>query len=311
MRIAIVCYPTYGGSGVVATELGQYLADRGHKVHFVSSSMPFRLSHQFHENVFFHEVEKISYPLFDAGLYTLSLAVKLEQLIELEQLDLIHIHYAIPHAVSAYLAKQMIAPKNIPIVTTLHGTDITLVGREPAFKSITRFSIEQSDAVTAVSNWLKKETIEEFDVKRDIQVIPNFFDPGRFTKTPNQCCQRSHYAKPEEKILLHVSNFRPVKRIPDVIRTFAKIVEKVPAKLLLVGDGPNRSCALELARELGVMNRTWYLGKQGHHRAVLRHRRYAAVSQRARSLRPVRPRSDGRRDAHRRFRRRRTAGINR
>ena len=261
MNIAIVCYPTYGGSGVVATELGHYLALKGHKIHFVSYQMPFRLQHRFNENIFYHEVEEVHYPLFNDTLYTLSLSVKLEQIIHLEKLDLIHIHYAIPHAVSAYLAKKMVAPHPIPILTTLHGTDITLVGREPAFKSIVKFGIENSDGVTAVSDWLRRETIEDFQIERPIDVVPNFFDSTRFENARNQA-NRDHYALQEEKIILHVSNFRPVKRIKDVIKTFKGISDKIPAKLLLIGDGPERSCALELARELDVMNRVWYLGKQ-------------------------------------------------
>ncbi|MBN1517768.1 N-acetyl-alpha-D-glucosaminyl L-malate synthase BshA [Candidatus Sumerlaeota bacterium] len=265
MHIAIVCYPTYGGSGVVATELGRQLAQRGHKVHFVSLSMPFRLQHRYHENIFFHEVDKTNYPLFgNESLYTLSLAAKLLELIERENLDIIHSHYAIPHAVSACLAKEMAHPRRIPTIVTLHGTDITLVGKEPAFKSVVRCGIERSDAVTAVSHWLQRETIREFEVKRPIQVIYNFFDfdTERYCKWGEGGCHRDHYAAPGEKIILHVSNFREVKRTPDVVRTFARIAKELPAKLLLVGDGPESGKTLALARELGVMDRVWYVGKQ-------------------------------------------------
>ena len=261
MKIAIVCYPTYGGSGVVATELGYQLALRAHKVHFVSSAMPFRLVHRFSPNVFFHEVEQSSYPLFQQPLYTLALSVKLEKLIYQEKLDLLHIHYAIPHAISALLAKQMAQPQHVPLVTTLHGTDITLVGSNPAYKSIVKYAINQSEAVTAVSHWLCAETVREFGIERPIEVIHNFFDAKRFDRPENHV-DREHYARAGEKIILHASNFRPVKRTPDVVRIFAQIAKKLPAKLLLIGDGPERAATLDLARQLNLMDRIWYLGKQ-------------------------------------------------
>lgn len=261
MKIGITCYPTYGGSGAVATELGMALAERGHEIHFVSYDQPFRLG-GFQEGVFFHEVEMEDYPLFEHPPYALALAVALHDAAKNHELDLVHMHYAIPHAASAYLARQMLKEQRpLKIVTTLHGTDITLVGLHPSFHEITRFSILESDGLTAVSGYLRDETVRDFAVPRDrIEVIPNFIDvqqwrPGR------EPCHRSTLAPGGEKIVMHVSNFRPVKRVTDVVSTFARIRERVPARLVMVGDGPDRPRAERRARELGVRDDVVFLGK--------------------------------------------------
>ena len=241
MKIGIVCYPTFGGSGVVATELGKALADHGHEVHFITYSQPARLDF-FSENLFYHEVTVSKYPLFDYPPYELALASKLVDVVSYEQLDILHVHYAIPHASAAYMAKQILASNgiHIPVVTTLHGTDITLVGKDRTYKPVVTFSINQSDGVTAVSQDLKNDTCKFFEIKKDIKVIPNFIDLNRF-----QHKAQNHFkiaiAPNEEKIIVHTSNFRKVKRVPDVVKIFAKIIEKIPAKLLLAGDGPERS----------------------------------------------------------------------
>jgi N-acetyl-alpha-D-glucosaminyl L-malate synthase BshA len=262
VRIGITCYPTYGGSGAVATELGMELAKRGHEVHFISYAQPFRLPH-FMEGVYFHEVEVARYPLFEYPPYSLALAASMHEVAIRRELDLLHVHYAIPHATSALLAKQMLAgERELKIITTLHGTDITLVGQERSFWEITRYSIAQSDGITAVSEYLKHEADEDFRVPAGaVEVIPNFVDPAHYDPERYPCVRDAFLAK-DEKLIVHISNFRPVKRLRDVIRTFAGIVREVPSRLVLIGDGPERSAAVEEARRLGVENRTVFLGKQ-------------------------------------------------
>jgi N-acetyl-alpha-D-glucosaminyl L-malate synthase BshA len=266
MKIGITCYPTYGGSGVVATELGIELALRGHEVHFITYSQPFRLRED-EPNIFFHEVEVSHYPLFDYPPYDLALATRMAEVAQFYALDLLHVHYAIPHSVSALLAKQMIGtlPKGswrLPFVTTLHGTDITLVGLDRSYLPITRFSIEQSDGVTAISKYLKDKTIQEFNTRNEIQVIYNFVNCDVYHRTPEIYAKRHEFAKPEEKLLVHLSNFRPVKRVWDVIEIFDRVQKQVPAKLLLIGDGPDRSRAEWLAMDKGIHDRVIFLGKQ-------------------------------------------------
>lgn len=262
MKIGITCYPTYGGSGVVATELGKELAIAGHEVHFISYAMPHRLNH-FFDNVYYHEVEMSNYPLFEHSLYGLSLTSKMLEVIEYEKLDLIHVHYAIPHAVSGYLAKQVLKKKNsdIKIITTLHGTDITLVGLEPSFLPLVKFSIEESDGVTTVSRFLKEKTITNYYIDKEIEVIYNFVDSELFKPSPNQNF-KDKVAPNGEKILVHVSNFRPVKRVPDTIRILHRVIQEIPTKLLLVGDGPDRSECERLVRELQLEKNVFFLGKQ-------------------------------------------------
>ena len=261
MKIGITCYPTYGGSGVIATELGKALALRGHQVHFISYALPFRL-HSFVENVFFHEVEMSSYPLFDFPLYTLALASKMVEVVQYEHLDLLHVHYAIPHASSAYLAKQMINGKHdLKVTTTLHGTDITLVGLEPSFLPLVKFSIEQSDGVTAVSRFLKEKTLTNYNINKDIEVIPNFVDTQLYRPMEADCIKR-RLAAEGEKILVHISNFRPVKRVTDVIKIFDIVQKEIPSKLLLIGDGPDRSECERLTRQLDLNDKVKFLGKQ-------------------------------------------------
>ncbi len=265
MKIGILCSPTYGGSGVVATELGRFLARRGHEVHFISTAMPFRLDSSPDERIFYHEVQSISYPVLPGELYGISIASRAVQVAEDYGLDIIHAHYAIPHAISAWLAREVMKdhPLKFKVITTLHGTDITLVGRAPSFYPVVRFAIENSDAVTTVSNWLKEETIREFKITTPIEVIPNFVDEDKFRRGIIPC-RRSHYAPNEEKILMHISNFRPVKRVGDVVKVFARVREKMPAKLLVIGDGPERDLAGHMARERGVMQDCHFLGKQEH-----------------------------------------------
>ena len=261
MKIGITCYPTYGGSGVVATELGKSLAQRGHEVHFISYALPFRLSN-FVQNVVFHEVELSSYPLFEFPLYSLALASKMVEVAEYEKLDLLHVHYAIPHASSAYLAKQMLKSKrDLKITTTLHGTDITLVGLEPSFLPLVKFSIEESDGVTAVSRFLKEKTLTNYAIEKNIEVIPNFIDTELYKPNGNNDF-RNHVAPNGEKILVHTSNFRVVKRVSDTIRILEQVIKEVPAKLLLVGDGPDRSECERLCRQLGLCDHVKFLGKQ-------------------------------------------------
>jgi N-acetyl-alpha-D-glucosaminyl L-malate synthase BshA len=268
LKIGITCYPTYGGSGVVATELGLELAQRGHDVHFISYAQPIRLVGGPAGNIHYHEVEVSRYPLFDYPPYDLALATRMAEVSELYELDLLHVHYAIPHSVSAMLARQMLAagPKKrrLPFVTTLHGTDITLVGQDRSYLPITRFSIEQSDGVTAISQYLRERTIREFDVSNNIQVIYNFVNCDVYCRAKeNQFDKRrAEYAPNGEKILIHVSNFRPVKRVTDVIEIFDRVRKQIPSKLLLLGDGPDRSPAEWLAVQKGIHNDVIFLGKR-------------------------------------------------
>ena len=260
MNIGIACYPTYGGSGVVAAELGKALAMRGHRIHFISYAMPIRLD-GFMENIFYHEVEISNYPVFDFPLYTPALASKIVEVAKFEHLDILHAHYAIPHATSAYLAKQMLGDGSLKIVTTLHGTDITLVGLEPSYLPVMKFSIEQSDGVTAVSRFLKEKTITNYGIDKEIEVIPNFIDPEKYRRV-DAAKLRQTLAPDGEKILTHISNFRQVKRVPDVVRIFHEVRKRVPSKLVLIGDGPDRSNCEVLARELGIFEHVKFLGKQ-------------------------------------------------
>jgi len=260
MKIGITCYPTYGGSGVVATELGMELAARGHEVHFISYAPPIRLTDT-NERIHFHEVENSSYPLFDHAPYALSLAVKMMQVAEAEDLDLLHVHYAIPHSVSALLARSMAAPRRLPFITTLHGTDITLVGNDRSFLPITKFSIEQSDGVTAISHYLKQRTLEEFDIKHPIEVIPNFVNCDLYLRKDDPA-MRAEWAPDGEPILMHLSNFRPVKRLTDVVEIFALVREKIRAKLVLIGDGPERGAAEYIVRKKKLARDVHFLGKQ-------------------------------------------------
>src|SRR5246500_1845314 len=260
MRIGITCYPTYGGSGVVATELGMELAARGHEIHFISYAPPIRMNLS-DPRIYFHEVEVASYPLFDHPPYTLALATKMLEVFESESLDILHVHYAIPHSVSALLARSMAAPRRLPFVTTLHGTDITLVGNNRSYLPITKFSIEQSDGVTAISQYLLNQTIKEFDIKRPIEVIPNFVNCDLYTRQPNPA-QRAKWAPAGEPILMHLSNFRPVKRITDTVEIFSHVRAKMPAKLVLIGDGPDRGAAEYLVRKKKLQKDVFFLGKQ-------------------------------------------------
>ncbi len=263
MNIGIVCYPTFGGSGVVATELAKGLAHRDHNVHILSYARPARLD-TFRTNISYHEVNMNTYPLFEYPPYDLALANQMANLIEYEKIDVLHVHYAIPHATSAYLAKQILGEKaaNVPLITTLHGTDITIVGSDPSYKSVVDFSINQSDGVTAVSEYLRDETYERFDIKKDIKVIPNFIDLDRFQKS-NQNHFKKAICPNDEKVVVHVSNFREVKRVPEVVSVFAHILEHgIEAKLLLVGDGPDRQRAEQRCRELGICDQVRFLGKQ-------------------------------------------------
>lgn len=262
MKIGITCYPTYGGSGAVATELGIKLAERGHEVHFISYAQPFRLT-TFHDRLFYHEVAVHTYPLFEYPPYSLSLAVEIHSVARQHELDLLHAHYAIPHATAAWTAREMLRAEggDLPIVTTLHGTDITLVGQDPSFFSITKFSVEQSDGLTAVSQFLRDETYRAFGCARcDIRAIPNFVDPDVYDRSRYDC-RSSVLAPGGEKILMHISNFRKVKRVGDVVRVFARVREECDARLVLVGDGPERPVAIEAADELGVSDHVVFLGK--------------------------------------------------
>ncbi|WP_113662147.1 N-acetyl-alpha-D-glucosaminyl L-malate synthase BshA [Pedobacter nanyangensis] len=262
MKIGIVCYPTFGGSGVVATELGKALANQGHQVHFITYSQPARLDF-FSANLFYHEVSVRDYPLFDYAPYESALASKLVDVVRFEQLDILHVHYAIPHASAAFMAKQILATYgiNIPVVTTLHGTDITLVGKDATYKPVVTFSINQSDGVTTVSEDLREDTYRHFEISKDIKVIPNFIDFNRFSLQPKDHFKKA-IAPNNERILIHTSNFRKVKRTEDVILMFHKVLEKIPAKLLMVGDGPERSANEQLCRELNICDSVRFLGKQ-------------------------------------------------
>ncbi len=261
MKIGIVCYPTYGGSGVVATELGKALAKEGHEVHFITYSQPTRLDF-FSENLYYHEVSVKSYPLFDYAPYELALASKMVDVVEHEKLDLLHVHYAIPHASAAYMAKQILKSKgiSIPVITTLHGTDITLVGKDSTYEPVVTFSINQSDGVTAVSEDLRRDTLEHFKITNDIVVIPNFIDLNRFKKQKKDHFKRA-ICPNGEVLIVHTSNFRKVKRVQDVVEIFNKVRQVIPAKLLMVGDGPERHNMEELCRELCNIDDVRFLGK--------------------------------------------------
>jgi N-acetyl-alpha-D-glucosaminyl L-malate synthase BshA len=262
MKIGIVCYPTHGGSGVVASELALGLAERGHEVHIISYATPFRLR-MFNQNVFIHEVDVATYPLFKYPPYELGLATKIADIVAEYHLDLIHAHYAVPHAASANLAKNLLRSEKLKVITTLHGTDITLVGADKSFYRVVKFSIEESDGVTAVSRYLQGRTIEEFDIKTAIRVIYNFVDTQRCQQKPEQCA-KERYAPRGEKILMHASNFRPVKRVSDVVRIFARVREQLPTKLLLVGEGPERLFVQQLVKELKLNSDVFFLGEQDY-----------------------------------------------
>jgi L-malate glycosyltransferase len=262
MKIGIICYPTYGGSGVVATELGKYLADKGHEIHFISYSQPARLD-VFHENLFYHEVIVSDYPLFRYPPYEIALTGKIVDIVKDRKLDVLHAHYAVPHAVAAVMAKNILAQNGyqIPIVTTLHGTDITLVGKDATYETVIRHALLNTDIVTTVSESLKKETYVNFSMDKDITVIPNFIDFSRFAKHPVSHFKKAIAAQ-GERIVVHVSNFRELKRVDNVVRIFAKIHEKIPSKLLLVGDGPTRMSVEKLCREYDICDEIVFLGKQ-------------------------------------------------
>lgn len=261
MKIGIVCYPTFGGSGVLATELGMALSEKGHEVHFITYKQPVRLN--FHPNIYYHEVSVPTYPLFDFPPYESALASTMVNVIANNSLDLLHVHYAIPHASAAYFAREILkrSGKDIPFITTLHGTDITLVGRDQMYAPVVTFSINESDAITAVSNNLREETFKSFKIEKDIHVIPNFVDVQRFYKSNKEHFKKM-LAPNGERILTHVSNFRKVKRVEDVVRVFQSVREIIPSKLLMIGDGPERQPSEELARHLGVYNEVRFLGKQ-------------------------------------------------
>ena len=261
MKIAIVCYPTFGGSGVVATELGLELAHRGHEIHFITYRQPVRLA-LLNQNVHYHEVNVPEYPLFHYQPYELALSSKLVDMVKLYKIELLHVHYAIPHAYAGYMAKQMLKDEgiHIPMVTTLHGTDITLVGNHPFYKTAVSFSINKSDVVTSVSQSLKDDTYNLFNIKKDIHVIPNFIELGKHRNESLISCQRSVMAKTDQRIVTHISNFRKVKRIPDIIKIFYKIQEKIPAKLMMVGDGPEKEKAERLCTELGIEDKVIFFG---------------------------------------------------
>ncbi len=270
MKIGIVCYPTFGGSGVLATELGKALADKGHQVHFITYQQPVRLN-VFNANIFYHEVRVPTYPLFDFPPYEIALASTMVDVIINHDLDLLHVHYAIPHASAAYMAKQIVLQKlgrNIPVITTLHGTDITLVGRDKTYEPVVTFSLNQSDAITAVSHNLKEETYKYFPITKEVEVIHNFVDVSRFSKKPLEAFKKV-IAPNGEKILIHASNFRKVKRVNDVIKIFSEVKKYIPSKLLMVGDGPERPNAEELARELGIIDDVRFIGKQEQMEEIL------------------------------------------
>jgi N-acetyl-alpha-D-glucosaminyl L-malate synthase BshA len=261
MRIGIVCYPTYGGSGVVATELGKALSEKGHEIHFVSYDQPVRLD-LFKENIYYHEVSVLDYPLFKYPPYELILTNKLIDVAKFEKLDLLHVHYAIPHASAAYMAKKVLSESNIrlPFITTLHGTDITLVGKDPSFEPVITFAINHSDAVTAVSDSLRNDTLDAFEISRPIEVIPNFIDIDTYSIPPKEHL-RKRYAPNGEKIMIHISNFRAVKRTEDVIHVFKKVKDKLPVKLIMVGDGPDKNRLEQLCREMGTCADIHFVGK--------------------------------------------------
>lgn len=265
MKIGITCYPTYGGSGVVATELGIELAAAGHQVHFIAYSQPFRLRGR-EQDIQFHEVPVSNYPLFEFPPYDLALSTRMAEVAAYYELDLLHVHYAIPHSISAYLAREMLArqKRRLPFITTLHGTDITLVGLDHSYLPITRFGINESDGVTAISSYLRDRTVQEFQPERPIEVIPNFVNCDVYTPLAPEEREkgRARYAADGEKILVHLSNFRPVKRASDVVRIFSRVVRAMPARLLMIGDGPDRSAAEWLAHSKGIADKVHFLGKQ-------------------------------------------------
>src|ERR1700739_2227798 len=269
MKIGIVCYPTFGGSGVVATELGKALALKGHQIHFITYSQPFRLSY-FTENIFYHEVNVSDYPLFEYQPYESALTSKIVDVVKHEGLDLLHVHYAIPHASAALLAKDILATEHIhiPFITTLHGTDITLVGRAPAFLPVIKYSLEKSDAITSVSESLRKDTVSIFNIQKEIEVIPNFIDLREYDVNFDKC-SRHRYATNGEKIMIHISNFRKVKRVEDVLRVFDKVRQKIPCRLILVGDGPERASIDKLCRELNTCGDIISVGKIADPKDVL------------------------------------------
>ena len=261
MKIGIVCYPTFGGSGVVATELGIALAKEGHKVHFITYSQPTRFDF-FNENLFYHEVDMMAYPLFQYAPYETALASKMVDVVKYEKLDILHVHYAIPHASAAFIAKQILKQQNIviPVITTLHGTDITLVGKDPSFEPVVTFSINQSDGITSVSEDLKQDTLNHFKIEKEIRVIPNFIDLDKFRKLKKEHFKMA-ICPNGEKLVVHTSNFRPVKRVEDVLAVFQKLRKRIPVKLLLVGDGPERAKIENLCRECGDCDDIRFLGK--------------------------------------------------
>ena len=270
MKIAIVCYPTFGGSGVVATELGLELAHRGHEIHFITYRQPVRLA-LLNPNVHYHEVNVTEYPLFHYQPYELALSSKLVDTVKLYKIELLHVHYAIPHAYAGYMAKQMLKDEGIiiPMVTTLHGTDITLVGNHPNYKTAVSFSINKSDVVTSVSQSLKDDTYKLFNIKKDIHVIPNFIELDKQRNESLISCQRSLMAKKEERIITHISNFRKVKRIPDIIKIFYKVQQSIPAKLMMVGDGPEKAKAEQLCQELGISDKVIFFGNSNEIDSIL------------------------------------------
>jgi L-malate glycosyltransferase len=268
MKIGITCYPTYGGSGVVATELGKALALRGHEIHFISYAIPSRLD-TFVDNIYYHEVEINSYPLFEFPLYSIALASKMVEVTKFHELDLIHAHYAIPHATSAFLAREILNSENnkskpMKFITTLHGTDITLTGLEPSFLPTLKFSIEKSDGVTAVSQFLKDKTLSQYKINKEIEVIPNFIDIEKYKRKENERtkCFRKNFAPNDEKILIHTSNFRPLKRVTDVIKIFNEVNNEIESRLILIGDGPERGECERLCREMGIFELVKFMGKQ-------------------------------------------------
>jgi len=259
LRIGITCYPSYGGSGVVATELGKQLAQRGHEVHFITYEVPFRLN-RFEENIYFHGVEVPNYPLFNHPPYLIALANKMVEVAKYHSLDLLHVHYAIPHATAAYLARSVLEGRT-RVITTLHGTDITLLGTNPSFAEIIAFSINQSDGVTTISDSLRRETLEEFPIETDVRTIYNFIDPEEYRRDIDASCSRCLRTHDRERLIVHISNFRPVKRVEDVVRVFAGIEKEMPARLLMVGDGPDSTLARQTAKCLGIQDKVSFLGK--------------------------------------------------
>lgn len=270
MKIAIVCYPTFGGSGVVATELGSELAKRGHEIHFITYSQPVRLA-LLNKNIFYHEVNVPEYPLFHYQPYELALSSKLVDMVKLHKIDVLHVHYAIPHAYAGYMAKKMLAEEgiNLPMITTLHGTDITLVGNHPFYKPAVTFSINKSDYVTSVSQSLRDATYRLFDIKKEILVIPNFIEINKEEKETKTPCKRALMAADDEKIITHISNFRKVKRIGDVVKIFFEIQKEIPSKLMMVGDGPEKENAELLCSELGILDKVIFFGNSNEIQQIL------------------------------------------